>query len=480
MKRVFSAALFVAAMCAAPFAHAQGCAGGGGSTVCLTATGSNNNVTLSWTVTGSISKLQVYRDTDSNPTGRTRIAQLSNASTTTYVDSGAANGTKYWYWIKFNVGNASYSSNAADATRVFVTSQGGGGTPATPGTMRSMTSLQLSQEMSPGWNLGNSLEALGGETNWGNPVVTQALLNAVKAAGFNSVRIPLSWKQYADSNDNIRADWMARVTEVVNYARNAGLYAVINIHWDGGWMQPNFATQASANARITKFWTQIANHFKHYDDRLLFAALNEVMVDGDYNRPPNEYYTVHNGFNQTFVNAVRATGGNNAVRHLVVQGYNTNVDHTYDFFRAPTDSAANRLMLEVHYYDPFNFTINTDNDNIWQWGDIATSATNTEAWANEGYVDAQFNKLKQRFTDGMGLPILVGEYAAALRLNVDSAQRYRTYWDQYITRAARSRGFVPMYWDNGYLNDHQMGLFNRATGAQGHPSLISTIVNAGK
>ena len=477
MKHVLSKAFFAVALCAASFAQAQNCASGGGATVCLTATGSNNNVALNWSVTGSISKVQVYRDTDSNPTGRARIAQLSN-SATSYVDTGAASGTHYWYWVKFNVGNASYSSNAADATRVFVASQGGGGTPATPGTMRSITSLQLAQELAPGWNLGNSLEAIGGETNWGNAAATQAMLNAVKAAGFNSVRIPMSWKQYADSNDNIRADWMARVTEVVNYARNAGLYAIINIHWDGGWMQPNYATQPMANARITKFWTQIANNFKNYDDHLLFAGLNEVMIDGDYGTPTVEYYTVQNGFNQAFVNAVRATGGNNAVRHLVVQGFNTNIDHTYNFFTVPTDSAANRLMVEVHYYDPYNFTLNTSSDTIWQWGSIATSAANTETWANEGYADAQFGKMKSRFVDGLGMPVLLGEYSAVSRLNVDSAQKYRTYWDQYITRAARTRGIVPVYWDDGYSSDHAMGLFNRSTGAQYYPNLVSTIINA--
>jgi endoglucanase len=477
MKNVLSVVLSLLALCAAPFAQAQSCTSGGGATVCLTATGSNNNVTLNWTVTGSISKVQLYRDTDSDPAGRARIAQLSN-TTTSYVDGSAASGTHYWYWIKFNVGNSTFNSNAADATRVFVASQGGGGTPATPGTMRAMTSLQLSQEMAPGWNLGNSLEAIGGETNWGNAPATQAMLNAVKAAGFNSVRIPMSWKQYADSNDNIRADWMARVTEVVNYARNAGLYAIINIHWDGGWMQPNYATQAMANARIQKFWTQIANNFKNYDDHLLFAALNEVMIDGDYGTPTVEYYTVQNGFNQTFVNAVRATGGNNAVRHLVVQGFNTNVDHTYNFFTVPTDSAANRLMVEVHYYDPYDFTLNTGNDNIWQWGSIATSPANTETWANESYVNAQFDKLKQRFITGLGMPVLVGEYASVARLSVDPSQQYRTYWDQYITSAARQRGLVPVYWDDGYSGNHAMGLFNRSTGAQYYPNLTSTIVNA--
>ena len=478
MKHVSSAVLFLAALCAAPLAQAQACTTGGGATVCLSATGSNSDVRLNWTATGSpISKVQIYRDVDSNPSGRSRIAQLSNGGGS-YVDTSAAVGTHYWYWVKYNVGNTIYNSPAADATRVIVASQGGGGTPATAGTMRAMTSLQLSAEMAPGWNLGNSLEAIGGETNWGNAPATQAMLNAVKAAGFNSVRIPMSWKQYADSSDNIRADWMARVTEVVNYARNAGLYVVINIHWDGGWMQPNNATQAMANARITKFWTQIANNFRNYDDHLLFAALNEVMVDGDYSQPTPEYYTVQNGFNQTFVNAVRATGGNNASRHLVVQSYNTNIDWANQFFTVPSDSAANRLMLEVHFYDPYDFTINTGNDNIWQWGNIATSPSNTETWANESYVNSQFDKLNQRFVTGMGMPVLVGEYASVARLSVDASQRYRTYWDQYVTSAARQRGLVPVYWDDGYSGNHTMGLFNRSSGAQYYPSLTSTIVNA--
>jgi len=466
MKSFISLVLSLLALCAGQAAQAQSCGSGGGATVCLTATGTSDNIQLSWTVSGTISNVQVYRDTDSNPTGRNRIATVGN-STRSYTDSTAATGTTYWYWIKFTAGNKSYSSGSASAIRTTATSG-----------MRNLTSLQLSQLMSPGWNVGNSLEAIGGETAWGNPMVNQTLMNAVKAAGFKTVRIPVSWKQYADANDNISAAWMARVTEVVNYCRNAGLYAIINIHWDGGWMQPTYASQAAANARITKFWTQIANNFKNYDDTLLFAGLNEVMVDGDYNTPTFEYYTVHNGFNQTFVNAVRATGGNNAVRHLVVQGFNTNIDHTYDFFAVPNDSVANRLMVEVHYYGPFNFTINTDNDNVWQWGNIATSAANTETWANEAYVDAQLNKMKQRFTDGLGMPVLVGEYGAVARLNVDSAQRYRTYWDQYVTRAARQRGMVPVYWDNGYLTDHAMGLFNRSTGQQGWPNLISTIVNA--
>ena len=361
------------------------------------------------------------------------------------------------------------NSCGAKTTKVFTISVSG---------MRNITSLNLSKEMSPGWNLGNTLEAIGGETAWGNPKASQTLMNAVKAAGFKSIRIPVSWKQYADANDNISATWMARVTEVVNYARNAGLYVVINVHWDGGWMQPTYAQQATVNTRITKFWTQIANNFKNYDDYLLFAGTNEVMKDGDYGTPTVEYYTVQNSFNQTFVNAVRATGGNNASRHLVVQGFNTNIDHTVNFFTKPNDSIANRLMVEIHYYDPYDFTLN-DSDTIWQWGNIATNSAATETWANESYVDAQMQKMKTKFID-TGMAVIMGEYAANARLNVSGAETYRTYWDQYITHAAYAKGIVPMYWDSGVTTNHASGLFNRTTGAQAYPNVISSIVNAAR
>jgi endoglucanase len=132
--------------------------------------------------------------------------------------------------------------------------------------------------------------------------------------------------------------------------------------------------------------------------------------------------------------------------------------------------------MEVHYYDPYNFTLN-GNSSIWQWGSIATDAAATETWAGEPYVDAQFQKMKSRFID-QGIPVIVGEFGAISRADLDSAQRYRTYWDQYITKAAYSRGLVPIYWDNGPAGDHTMGLFDRSTGAQIQANLISTIVNA--
>jgi endoglucanase len=333
--------------------------------------------------------------------------------------------------------------------------------------------------MSPGWNLGNSLEAIGGETNWGNAATSQALMNAVKAAGFKTIRIPISWSQYADASDNISATWMARVKQVVDYAHNAGLYTMINVHWDGGWMQPTYAKQATVNARLTKFWTQIATTFKDYDGTLLFAGTNEVMVDGNYNAPTTEYCSVQNSFNQTFVNAVRAVGAGNTKRHLVVQGFNTNIDYsTTCNATLPTDSTANHLMMEVHYYGPFDFAQDA-NTKIWQWGAIATDPSATETWANEAYADAEFQKAKAAWVD-KGVPVILGEYAAISRTEYDPAGTYRKYWDQYITKSAYQHGMVPVYWDNGPTSNHSSGLFDRATGAPAYPDVISAIVGATK
>lgn len=359
---------------------------------------------------------------------------------------------------------------------------GGGGAPGaapdsgarTTGVMRELTSVEMSKQMSPGWNLGNTLEALPNETSWGNPRATQELMNAVKAAGFKSVRIPVAWTAHAGSGDTIDRSWMERVTEVVNTARNAGLYVVINEHWDGGWQVPIAAKQAEVNARLTKLWTQIAVNFRDYDDYLLFAGTNEVGVADVYGPPTAENAAAQNSFNQTFVSAVRATGGNNAKRVLVVQGYNTNIDATVASAVMPADTIANRLMMEVHYYDPYNFTIN-EKSKIWQWGAIATDPKATETWANEAYADAQFEKMKTHFID-KGVAVILGEYSAMTRGEYEGHERYRVYWDAYITKSAYKHGLVPMYWDAGLTGNHASGLFDRKTGAQPYPYLVDAIV----
>lgn len=328
--------------------------------------------------------------------------------------------------------------------------------------------------MGVGWNLGNSLESIGpgNETAWGNPVVTQQLIDAVKAAGFDTIRLPVAWSAFSNaSNFTIDPAWLNRVEEVVNYALNADMYVIMNEHWDGGWLNhPFYGNQTSLNNRLSVMWAQIANHFEAYDNRLLFAGTNEVMNEGDYGTPTQEYVDVQNSYNQTFVDAVRATGGNNANRYLVVQGFNTNIDHTVNFFVVPTDTASNRLFVEVHYYDPYNFTLNTGS-NVTEW------PSTVETWANEPWVDSQFQKMKENFYD-RGIAMILGEYGVVSRMGVSGHEASRIRWNQYITESAVSHGMVPVYWDNGFTGDGGMGLFDRNNGSQVYPDIIDALVGA--
>jgi hypothetical protein len=214
----------------------------------------------------------------------------------------------------------------------------------------------------------------------------------------------------------------------------------------------------------------------------LFAGTNEVLVEGDYGTPTKEYYMVQNGYNQTFVNTVRSTGGCNHYRHLIVQGFNTNINHTVNYFKAPEDVMRDRLMVEVHYYDPYNFTIN-GNSNVTQWGKNATDPLKTETWANESYADSQFNKMKTHFVN-QGYGVILGEYGAIARTNLGSDElnaghaEYRRYYLQYITGSICKHGLAPFYWDSGFTGNNASGLFNRNTGEQAYPEIIRSIVDA--
>lgn len=340
-----------------------------------------------------------------------------------------------------------------------------------------LSAANLALALTPGWNLGNSLEAIGGETAWGNPPAGARLLQAVKRAGFRSVRIPVAWSQFSDEKAyTIKRSWKRRVAEVVDLALENDLSVIINIHWDGGWMQPTYAAEAEVNRRLAAMWKQIAIHFRDHDHRLLFAGTNEVMKEGDWGPPTDEYAAVQNGFNQTFVKTVRATGGRNADRFLIVQGFNTNIEYTLKHFVMPRDPAENRLAVEVHYYDPFDFTLNEESS-ITQWGRIAKDPAKTADWGGEKHAQRQFRRLKERFVD-RGIPVVMGEYGVIRRPDVAGHESYRIHWNATITRLAVENGLVPVYWDNGFPGKHGLGLFDRKTGVQIYPDLVDAIVGA--
>ncbi len=325
------------------------------------------------------------------------------------------------------------------------------------------TAQQVASNITLGWNLGNTLEAQCGETAWGNPVVSQQFIDAVRAAGFNSIRIPAAWDCHSNqSTQTIDAAWMARVKQVVDYAYGQGMYVILNIHWDGGWLEehPLFSFQEANNIKQRNFWTQIATTFRDYDQHLLFAGTNEVHAD--FGTPTAEHITVQQSYNQTFVNAVRATGGNNASRTLVVQTYNTNLHHGLQFFSLPTDTIASRLMVEIHHYDPYDFTLNPNGPCLF-WGAQFPTQSNC-TWANEAYHDNFFAQVGDRWVD-QGIPVMIGEYGVATRPNLSLESR--AFWNEYVNRAAAANGIKTYYWDNGVAPSQTNGfaIFNRASGA---------------
>ena len=352
-------------------------------------------------------------------------------------------------------------------------------------TGMSSTAVQLAANIRLGWNLGNTLEAIGGETAWGNPQATQELIDKVKQSGFNAVRLPCSWNQYANaSTAQIQAQWLDRVKQVVQYCINNGLYVILNIHWDGGWLDGNINTrsQASVNAKQKAFWEQIATKMRDFDEHLMFASANE---------PPVENATQMNillSYHQTFVNAVRSTGGKNSYRVLVIQGPSTDIDKTTTLMNTlPTDPTPNRMMAEVHYYGPWQFCGLTE-DATWgtmfyYWGNgyhSTTDPSRNATWGEEDYVIAEFQKMKTKFVN-QGIPVVLGEYGVIRRTTLTGAAltlhlASRAYWDKYITQQARAHGLLPFYWDNGYLTNHEFGIFHRQNNTVGDQQVLDALV----
>jgi endoglucanase len=265
---------------------------------------------------------------------------------------------------------------------------------------------------------------------------------------------------------------MDRVKEVVDYCVNNSMYVILNIHWDGGWLEnnPTYEKQIPVNAKQKAIWEQIAVKFRDYDEHLLFAGTNEVHGDGT---PTTQNFIVQMSYNQTFVNAVRSTGGKNAYRNLVVQAYNTNIDLAVNQLIVPIDSVNDRLMVEVHYYDPWEFC-GLETDATWGtakflWGaDFAQYGTISN-WGQEDYMRSQFQKMKTKFVD-KGYPVIMGEYGAIRRSALTGATlehhlASRAYYLQYAAQQAKNYGLVPVVWDNGYTGNFGFGIFNRGDGS---------------
>ena len=349
----------------------------------------------------------------------------------------------------------------------------------TTSTASALTPQMVFDAMGPGWNMGNQMDAVSngvaGETVWGNPKCTQATFDAVKAAGFKAVRICVTWAGHTGEAPAYRLDekWLGRVEEIVGYAEKAGLVAIVNTHHDESyWLDISKAYNNSTQNEKVKdeifcVWTQIAARFADKGDWLVFESFNEIQDGGwgwsaAFISNPQAQYKVLNEWNQVFVDAVRATGGNNATRWLGIPGYAASPGFTIAGLVLPKDyTDANRLIVAVHDYDPYNYTL--ADPLVAQWGHTADPAKRCSDRDEENVV-AVFDQLKAFYLD-RDIPVYIGEFGCSRHSKADLP--YQEYYIEYFCKAAADR-LLPMYlWDNGVSGSgsETHGYFDHGTGA---------------
>ncbi|HWZ03167.1 MAG TPA: cellulase family glycosylhydrolase [Mucilaginibacter sp.] len=366
---------------------------------------------------------------------------------------------------------------------------------AADATGMSSTATQIANNITYGWNFYNTMEAPGGETGWGNPPITQQQFDLLKANGVNAVRIPIRYDGHLINIATAQIDpvWLARIHQVIQYGINDGMYVTINIHYDPGSTLTG-AQQDSANAKHKALWEQVATYMRDFDEHLMFASLNETSLNNS-NDVTSMITTMR--YHQTFINAVRGTGGKNVYRTLVIQSPSASTDilnqyldptNVYKTPKLPTDPTPHKMMLEFHYYSPSQYCILGGNDNtavpqdaswgkeLYFWGSRKTYSVNgtydtyhttnplfldrnCTANSEEDYADSIFKTVKTRFAD-KGIPLFMGEYAPNdhfARLTgypADSlkSRASETHFTAYIAQQAKANGVIPYLW---------AGIFNR-------------------
>ncbi len=333
------------------------------------------------------------------------------------------------------------------------------------------------KNMRTGWNLGNTLDSHGAwikqsaagapsnyETAWGNPVTTNELIATVKEAGFGAVRVPVTYAQHLDAEGNIDSAWLDRIEEIIGYVLNNDMYCLINVHHDTGaegWMHATKTGYDETAAKFKKIWEQVSARFIGYGDKLLFEGYNEILDENnEWNTPKQEAYDAANSLNQLFVDTVRASGGNNAVRNIIVTTYaGAHNAAVLKGFVLPTDSAENHIIAEVHSYAPWKFTSTT-----------ATWTVMTDKWTNQlaSEIAQTYKSISERFSAD-GVPVIVGEYGSEDKNNTED----RAKWAKCVVAQAAKYGIVCFYWDTG-----SFGLLDRKNMTWLYPEILSSIMEA--
>lgn len=322
----------------------------------------------------------------------------------------------------------------------------------------SMTAQEIVSNISIGWNLGNSLDAtssssnpgLSSETAWGNPKTTKALIDAVKAKGFNTVRIPTTWYQHLDSSNNIDSEWMARVKEVVNYAYDNDMYVILNVHHEDWINRSDLGTAYSEiSPKLKAIWKQIAAEFADYDQHLIFEGMNEpraVGTDHEWWGPQQSEVDTINKLNQDFVDTVRSVSSPyQSNRLLMVPPYCASSDSSiFSRLVVPDDPY---ICVSIHAYSPYSFTMGSGPHDSF----------------NSSELDTIFGNIKSTFLD-KGIPVIIGEFGASNYNNTSA----RVNWAKTYLAKTEAMGIPCVLWDNNVVENTSdsgecHGYINRST-----------------
>jgi len=349
--------------------------------------------------------------------------------------------------------------------------------------------LHFVQKMKVGWNLGNTFDAnsdtntlandLEYETLWVKAKTTKAMITALKEAGFRTLRLPVSWHNHVDEQFTINKPWLDRVQEVVDDAYDNDLTIILNIHHDDleNYYYPSSDHLAVSEKFMRALWTQLSERFKSYDHRLVFESINEPRLRGteyEWRLDLTETRCLDaidciNVLNQVFVDVVRASGGHNIDRYLMVPGYAASADYALlDRFRLPTDLTHDRLIVSVHAYTPYPFALQSPNDthSIARWHLDAPSSTQP--------IDTFMDQLYEAFIR-RGVPVIIGEFGAR---DKGGNLQDRIDYAAYYVNAARSRGMIACWWDNHSFigNSENFGLMERRTATWTYPDIVQALV----
>ncbi len=334
---------------------------------------------------------------------------------------------------------------------------------------KELNGLEFTAKIKVGWNLGNTLDATGGasvssETSWGNPKTTEELILAVKEAGFNAVRVPTTWGPHMDENNAISEEWMSRVEEVVRYVYDNDMYVILNMHHES-WNYPYEDNKEKAAEIMTAAWTQIGERFKGYDERLIFEGMNEPRWVGkpeEWNGGNDEGRSVVNYLDQVFVDTVRATGGNNEHRFLMVCPYGANSgEGALAALQIPNDPSE-RIIVSTHAYTPYSFALQKDGSDKW----MADRPNSTRD------IDTLAEVLDKLFIS-KGIPVIIGETGA---MNKDN-EEFRADWAEYFISTFKKLGVPCFIWDNGaFTSGETFGIFDRYTYEVKYPELVKAFM----